>query len=1144
MFRPIKIMGLAISCIYFVTNCALAYPPEGNVWSDRRKLPASQSNGDPQTLLASLPSAWSLSGPPALLNRFPPVFPTSLETALPRRFEGKIPPNVQQRLASLIQALPPQWGSLRSLSIPAGEPCKKILIHIQDVHRNTEAQTNIGKTIQELINQKKVDLVALEGAFAPVDVSAFRRFPDPKIVRDVADHLLAQKKISGPIHTALTSLSPLPLFIGVDDAAHYESNVEAYRNSAPSVKEQKRRLAIRSAAIKKEKTATMNARLLEFDRSVERYHRGGMPLGDYAQLLCRMASPTPQVKTYREAFEMEAGLDFSRIEAERTRLISQLSATLSQAQLSEFLARSVACRIGNAAQADLYAYLVGLCQEKGILLGRYPALNSYLRYVLLTNQIDGDQLFRDVHHMEEMSYARLVRNSEEKNILKESTQLLLTEKLLDFSLTRDEWEDYRALELGRRNSKSQTNQGPMPTVPTQERGLPPITPHSEFIIPPSFESFYSEAIARDRAMADNLFDAMDKNRASVAVLVTGGFHSTGIEKAMKEKGIITLSFVPKITSVDSEKCTAYLGVFTQEKTPLEKLFAGEKLFLAERQLPPPTKTWVATLIAGLGVRDGLNLGAMQTWFNGAARPFQLLDVQTSAAGVVVSERGPHGEMKLALDAASFELTLTNGTHLLHAWSSLLKALAVIRRLPADLPDRRRLEDNVHYFSRMIGVATPIGSLVDHFDSLAEFLAEIPASVDGIRKDLEDALDHIQRHLHSVTTIRKAETIAREIGDPTYTEPIRAVDVADYPWGIPGGLKKRMDDVMRRNGVIDDSEKSEIVALLPELLSHWANLVGLIAVPDNAPLSDTTGDDAREWLRRLMPLEWDHIELIAGMGFGNFATWWGDHSPRPVRHSGLDVARGKNRNGRSEAIPDGTVVTAMTDGTVMAVVDDEMGQTIFVETNLLDSRGRRLVINYTHITLVEGSEGKAPFVAGQKINKGTALGFIRDSRNKKALVPRHLHISTAWMSGTACLRVVMAINQWKRDRSKDKGPVWKVIDPLMDGKSFDYFDPLELFKSTQQTLFKNTEDNVVLIIHPIKDPEIWTIKKPLGRENPGIRIRDERTEDWESQVEQMIELGYHLDAVITPDLNIYETVLRLNADDRQVGSPGTELEFAL
>src|SRR5207253_1663121 len=90
----------------------------------------------------------------------------------------------------------------------------------------------------------------------------------------------------------------------------------------------------------------------------------------------------------------------------------------------------------------------------------------------------------------------------------------------------------------------------------------------------TFEAFYQEADARDQAMSANLLRAMEDHKAKVAVLVTGGFHSQGMDAFFHQQGVTNVTFVPKISKVETENSSAYLSVFTQEKTPLEKLFEG------------------------------------------------------------------------------------------------------------------------------------------------------------------------------------------------------------------------------------------------------------------------------------------------------------------------------------------------------------------------------------------------------------------------------------------------------------------------------------------------------------------------------------------------------------------------------------------
>ncbi len=55
---------------------------------------------------------------------------------------------------------------------------------------------------------------------------------------------------------------------------------------------------------------------------------------------------------------------------------------------------------------------------------------------------------------------------------------------------------------------------------------------------------------------------------------------------MADAGLAVVSFVPKISKVDAENSSSYLTAFAQEKTPLQKLFEGEKLFLAQPPIAP------------------------------------------------------------------------------------------------------------------------------------------------------------------------------------------------------------------------------------------------------------------------------------------------------------------------------------------------------------------------------------------------------------------------------------------------------------------------------------------------------------------------------------------------------------------------------
>src|SRR4051812_21501455 len=119
-------LSVAISAVYFATNCALAHVPETSVWSERRRSIKSATSG---LQLAQLPGAVSLALIPAL---------SAIKSALPRRIEASLPKDAAASLKPLFESLSSGQGTIRGVSLPSSGATNKVIIHIQDVHGNAE----------------------------------------------------------------------------------------------------------------------------------------------------------------------------------------------------------------------------------------------------------------------------------------------------------------------------------------------------------------------------------------------------------------------------------------------------------------------------------------------------------------------------------------------------------------------------------------------------------------------------------------------------------------------------------------------------------------------------------------------------------------------------------------------------------------------------------------------------------------------------------------------------------------------------------------------------------------------------------------------------------------------------------------------
>ena len=78
--------------------------------------------------------------------------------------------------------LPPELGRIVEVyqgkgSRVKGEGEERLIVHIQDLHTNPEAEYNLAKMLEFLLNDYKMGLVCSEGADGVVDTSSISSFP-------------------------------------------------------------------------------------------------------------------------------------------------------------------------------------------------------------------------------------------------------------------------------------------------------------------------------------------------------------------------------------------------------------------------------------------------------------------------------------------------------------------------------------------------------------------------------------------------------------------------------------------------------------------------------------------------------------------------------------------------------------------------------------------------------------------------------------------------------------------------------------------------------------------------------------------------------------------------------------------------------
>ncbi len=284
----------------------------------------------------------------------------------------------------------PEMGYFRGCSTPQ-KSCASV-VHIQDIHMNLEAQKNIAAAVSKF-SKDQADLIAIEGAFGPLDFKRFSTYPFPESVRSVADAMLNALLIPGPVYMALTDKT-LPPVVGIDDEKLYHRNVDAYKRAASFIPENSRAIDRLTASLTAKKRRVFNHELYLFDAVVRRYRANEI-----------------------------AFIDF----------VAEVRGRLSDEDVAKFPHLAKLCRAaGFESVLDLNA------------IREAPSMAPYLRYFSMMNEIDGKIFYAELASAEQFVFGKLALTGEEKTVVAASRRLGLLGKLVRFELSPSEWNEYRS----------------------------------------------------------------------------------------------------------------------------------------------------------------------------------------------------------------------------------------------------------------------------------------------------------------------------------------------------------------------------------------------------------------------------------------------------------------------------------------------------------------------------------------------------------------------------------------------------------------------------------------------------------------------------------------------------------------------------
>lgn len=463
--------------------------------------------------------------------------------------------------------IPTQFGTVKeAFDAPALRNSKPTIIHIQDAHCNYEAQKNMAQILDSLVRQYNLKLIMVEGGSGNVNLNFLRSYADKKTRAEVAEKYLQKGEISGEEYLDIISDYNIELY-GIEDEALYDSHLEVF-NKLDSLRDEGLKYIQAVAGVSNAlKPYIYSPQLQELEEQKGKYENKTLGLAEYCRYLKETAAKAGlnvnswrNLSAFSESARLEKAIDFKQAELERNAFVKDLAKLLDENTVKDLLNKSQDFKAGKITPLQYYSFLTFISLDK-LQLKSYPHLESYIRYINLSNAINTQDILNEMSSIEERISEVLFTNDDQKQLAQISKSLALLSDILNLELTPENYQYFQA----NKSNFSSAFWMDFLTQNCRKYNLALQTPASGVIDDNQavFTEFYQLGAKREDVFIKNLENKLQESGEKIAVLITGGFHTPGLTKALKEQGYPYIVVTPVITKRGDPNI--YLSVLRGEK---------------------------------------------------------------------------------------------------------------------------------------------------------------------------------------------------------------------------------------------------------------------------------------------------------------------------------------------------------------------------------------------------------------------------------------------------------------------------------------------------------------------------------------------------------------------------------------------------
>jgi len=466
-----------------------------------------------------------------------------------------------------------------------GEGEERLIVHIQDLHTNPEAEYNLAKILEILLNDYKMGLVCSEGADGIVDTSRFSSFPDYVGREKVSRIFVNSGELTGEEYLSITKYPDLPIW-GIEDKDIYLRNIGDFNKIMKFNPQSQVFISQAKKALEELKNKLYTKELLDLDQKDADYRAQKMETDAYVSYLTAyIAKLNIQASNYKnitlliETMNKEKTIDQLKIMNEAQNLLLNLQSSLVaksslRSEADSLMAKAQLFKDQKISPFSFYSYLKDLANKhlKDEFVTKYSNLNSFVDYLTKVNAVDSTDLFLELENLNFEIKQALAKTDEQKTLVKAIRNINFLEGFFNLKVSNEELDYYLQ---NKEFHKVGWFKSAITNI-TNKTGLTNSTNYIDYnsaLIDPhltELEEFYKVVKDRDVAMVNNSISEIEKRNSKVSSLIAGGFHTKGITRLLKEKGYSYIVVSPySKTDIDEENYHFLLA--GKHKPLIEKL---------------------------------------------------------------------------------------------------------------------------------------------------------------------------------------------------------------------------------------------------------------------------------------------------------------------------------------------------------------------------------------------------------------------------------------------------------------------------------------------------------------------------------------------------------------------------------------------